>query len=179
MRFKPQYKLSALLVVTFVTAIACSLALPFNPTVTFLQTSASVYSEGGEQWPAIDFKVRNDGLFPIWYHRGTDMNCTGLHLWQRPHQETAEDVYYMEDKNDWQRLDPGSALTANVLFDSNATELKIGIEFGDWRGRTAQRWSPVTDPISLHQRMANHPLPPSGEAGRFEMVDQSSPPADR
>jgi len=72
--------------------------------------------------------------------------------------------------------------TDPVLDEIHRTRREISERFGgdlhaildDARKRQAASGRPVWSPGA-----ANHPMQPSGEAGRLEVDDQSSPPADR
>ena len=132
-----QFRLSALLALTGVCALAAWLFLPHSPHVVYFPPMMTFSSDtAGTGYPEVFVELQNKGRYAVWYH-----GCSGIVSEFTIEGDLSKGQRHLHSLNpkhlDWICLAPGETamlpIPRPMLFDT----AKLNVEFRDWRNQPA------------------------------------------
>ncbi len=146
-----RFRITTLLTVTLLTAIAINAMRPFSPRLTFEEATPSTYiHESGSVDPCYDVPICNDGLVPIWC-AASSLPYTPTYMYTDGESGNLPSLSLLEETTeDWIRLDSGESTVLHIPAHTSNATARIGVLVADWRGRTAERWSDSFPSPALH-----------------------------
>jgi hypothetical protein len=137
-----RFRIASLLILTLVCAIGLTLARPFKPAVEFSKPVAATYTGVGEvEHLCCHVTVTNQGVLPIWVagHSGLILSFA---YQGNPASGSTENLNWTHQTPVYYTpLYRGQSAIACVPRQKDYKTFRLGVQFQDWRGRTADRWS--------------------------------------
>ncbi|WP_419193744.1 hypothetical protein, partial [Novipirellula herctigrandis] len=137
-----RFRIATLLILTMICAIALALSRPFSPEVEFSIPVAATYTgiDEGEH-ACCHVTVTNSGLLPIWIAGHSGLILTFAYYGDPTSNPVENYNLKAQTPVHYTPLYRGQSAVAHIPHHSNYTTARLGVQFHDWRGRTACVWS--------------------------------------
>lgn len=140
-----RFRIRTLLLVMTIAAIVCIAFLPFHPHVSFSDATLDDHSDGmGGRFACYHVLIKNDGIFPIWY-AGSGGQVGSFSYQGNPTESTDNLNWRSQSPMTWSILWSGRSALIHMPAHADYLEARIGLQFKDYRGRTADIWSSPFD----------------------------------
>ena len=142
MRFRFRFRILALLFLTAACALFLALLLPFRPNVEFSVPAVAPNLQPDHLTDSHCYVVvKNRGLLPGWIPGHSDLILT-FSYYGDPTSDPRENFNSISQSPvRYARLNSGQSAVARVPLYSKYKSARLGVQFTDWRGRTADVWS--------------------------------------